>query len=99
AQAQEMQDSVTPLNTEHEKTSLSKISIFIDFEHDSLPIDIHCRVIEHEDAIEIIAYKYRGLHIEFRRSNAYKSMMKMELDATHTAIDIKTIFSGTYYID
>ena len=100
SKAQETTDSIKTIDsTQHEKKSLSKISVFVDFAQDSSELDIRCRVIENEDAIEVIAYKYKGLRIEFRRPNAYKSMMKMDLDATHTAIDIKTIFSGTYYLD
>ncbi|HPY82064.1 MAG: hypothetical protein M0R02_08875 [Bacteroidales bacterium] len=98
-QAQEATDFADTAIVTHEKKSVSKIVIFIAFEHDSLPIDVNCRVIEHEDAIEIIAYKYKGVRIVFRRSNAFKNMMEIDLDATHTTIDIKTIFSGTYYID
>lgn len=97
--AQESSDSSAIKHAESLNKSLSKISVFIDFEQDSLQVEISCHVIENEDAIEIIAYKYQGLRIEFRRPNAYKNMMVMKLDATHTTIDIKTIFSGTYYLD
>ncbi len=98
-QAQEIVDSANTTIVTDEKKPVSKIVVFIEFEHDSLPIDVSCKVIEDEDAIEIIALRYNGIRIDFRRSNAFRNMMEFDLDATHTTIDIKTIFSGTYYID
>lgn len=96
--SQELVDT-TKTFEERSTRALSKITVYADFVHDSLPSAVECRVFDNVDALEVIVYQYRGLSIEFRRAGASRPMMKMNLEATHTVIDIKTIFSGIYYLD
>ena len=95
------QDGTKPssdLVVTNKSTALSKIEVFDEYEKDSLKIKIECSPFEGKDAIEIRADKYRGLYIEFHRPMG-STMLKQNLEANHTGIDIKTIFSGTYYLD
>ncbi|MFO7868943.1 MAG: hypothetical protein R6U95_06570 [Bacteroidales bacterium] len=78
-------------------TTISEIAISTEFQHDSISVDAQCVV--KSDAIEVIVYEYKDVSIEFYKKGAYGPMTKQQLEATHTLFDIKTIFSGIYFLD
>jgi len=96
--SQSSEDSVSAPKIVSTSTALSKITITEEYELDSTGIKMDCVVIEGKDAFEIQCMKYRGLTAEFHRPMG-KTMLKRVLDATNTAIDIKTVFSGIFYLD
>lgn len=77
---------------------LSKITISTYFEKDSTGYKITCLNVEGKDAILVKVNKYKGLTADFHRSMS-KSMLKQSLESLETEINIKTVFTGKYYLD
>ncbi|MFW5850701.1 MAG: hypothetical protein ACOCWB_00595 [Bacteroidota bacterium] len=98
AYGQEMGYSLQSIDSSQTSTEpISIITVSPEYEHDSIKVDVKCVV--KKDAIEVITYKYEGVSLTFTRRGAYSPMLKMNIDASHNLIDIKTIFAGIYFLD
>lgn len=78
--------------------AFSVIKVTVSYEKDSTGYVVNCSVVEGTDGIKLIVNKYQGLTCNFHRSMS-KPMFTKNLDTVETYIDIKTIFSGIYYLD
>jgi hypothetical protein len=95
---QEMGYSLESIDSSQNSTEpISIITVSPEYEHDSIKVAVKCVV--KKDAIEVITYKYEGLSLTFKRKGSYSPMLKMNIDASHNLIDIKTIFAGVYFLD
>lgn len=78
--------------------AVSIITVLPYFEKDSTGYKITCTPVEGKDAVVIKVNKYKGLVIDFHRSMS-KSMFKQPIESLETELNLRTVFTGKFYLD